>query len=193
MAGSAVALTLAGCQWSSPITTEKSYDPSDGVAAQVGALHMNNLIIIADRQGGPGNLVGLAINGSGQPAQITAAAVSEQAAAPSAALTVPANGSQQFSEKGGRATSIPAVQVAPGAMMQVLLQTNLGQTVVEVPVLPAEGYYEGYGPTAAATPAPTSAPTQSGPAPTQTDAPTATPSVAPTETATATPSAAPTS
>ncbi len=166
MAGSVVALALSACQWSSPITSMKSYDPSDGVSTQVGALHLNNLIVISEKQGSPGNLVGLAMNLTQQPAEVSVATVTDsQAGTASAKLQVPAGGTAQFTDGAGKATTLPAVQAPPGAMVQLLVQTNLGQTVVDVPVLPASGYYAKYGPAgAAASATPTSAPATPAPA-----------------------------
>ncbi|NYD99736.1 hypothetical protein BJY21_000921 [Kineosphaera limosa] len=186
--GSAMVLSLSACQWNSEITSMKQYDPADGVSAQLGNLHLNNLIVISDAEGGQGNVVGLAINGTDAPAQVQVSAVNAgQAGAAGAPLEVAAHSSQQLTEpEGGRATSIPTVQVPPGAMMQLLVQTNLGQTVVDVPVLPPEGYYVGYGPaggaaTSPATPAPGGTATPE-PAPTQAPAPepTQTPAETPT-------------
>lgn len=162
-------LTLSACQWNSEITTMKQYDPADGVSATLGNLRVNNLIVIADQKGGPGKVLGLAINGTDQPAQVAVSAVDAAQGGPAAAqLQVPAHSSQQLTEPdGGRATSIPTVQVPPGAMMQLLVQTNMGQTVVDVPVLPPQGYYQGFAgsggsatPSAPASPAqPTASPT----------------------------------
>lgn len=188
VAGSALALTVSGCQYTSEITTMKTYDPGDGVSAQIGALHVNDLLVIAQQQGGPGNVVGLAINGSGQPERISVSTVQagqQGGGSGAAAVDVPANGTAQLTSGSGQALSVPAVQVPPGAMVQLLVRSNTGQTVVDVPVLPAQGYYANYGPAGGGS-SPTASPTQS-PAQSPTQAPNQSPTQQPAPTATASP------
>lgn len=182
VAGSALALTVSGCQYTSEITTMKTYDPGDGVSAQIGALHVNDLLVISQQQGGPGNVLGLAINGSGQPERISVSTVEagqQGGGSGAAAVDVPANGTAQLTSGSGQALSVPAVQVPPGAMVQLLVRSNTGQTVVDAPVLPAEGYYANYGP-AGGGGSPTASPTQS-PAQSPTQSPTQAPNASPTQ------------
>ena len=157
VAGSALAVTLSACQWTAPVTTMKTYDPGDGVSAHVGTVSLTNLLVVAGQEGGPGNVLGYASNNSDKPAQVAVSTVEAgQQGGGAAPVQVPARGTQQLTApQGGAATSLPAVQAKPGAMIQLLVRTDSGQTVVDVPVLAPEGYYEQLGPNGGGTAAPT--------------------------------------
>lgn len=147
VAGSALALTLSACQWTAPITSMKTYEPGDGVSAQVGSVKVNNLLVVASRQGGPGTVLGRASNTGDQPAQVAVSTVEAgQQGGAGTPVQVPAHGTTELTQaQGSTATTLPSVQVPPGSLVQLLVRTEGGQTVVEVPVLAAEGYYQGYG------------------------------------------------
>lgn len=147
VAGSTLALTLSACQWTAPITTMKSYDPGDGVSAQVGPLKVNNLMVVAEQQGGPGTVLGVASNSGDQPVQVAVSTVEAgQQGDAGTPVQVPAYGMQELTQaQGSTATTLPSVQAPPGTLVQLLVRTQSGQTVVEVPVLAPAGYYQGYG------------------------------------------------
>lgn len=173
--GIVAALALSGCQWTSPITTAKQYDPSDGVSGTIGDVRLDNVLVISDAKGAPGNVVGLVNNGTAEPAQVSVSTLDagQQGGAPSAPIAVPAGAAAQLTPPPGqgKALTLAAVPAPPGASMQLLVRTQAGQTVLDVPILPAQGPYKGYAP-AGATTTPT-APAESG-------APTAEPTTAPT-------------
>lgn len=138
----------------------KTYDPADGVSAQVGPVKVNNLLVIAGQRGGPGTVLGLATNSGDQPEQVAVSTVEAgQQGGAGTPVQVPARGVQELTQaQGSTATTLPAVQAPPGTLVQLLVRTSSGQTVVEVPVLAAEGYYQDFAPGAgtAAPTAPTS-------------------------------------
>lgn len=158
------AVTLSACQWTSPVVTMKSYDPADGVSTQIGSLHLNNVLVISNSKGGPGNVVGLAVNGAAAPAQISVSTLEAgQSGGTGAQISVPANGTAQLTPAQDKALALPSVDVPPGAAVQLLIRTGGGQAVLDVPVLPAEGVYAKLGPAGA--PKPTAAAPTTAPAP----------------------------
>ena len=147
LAGSTLALALSACQWTAPITSMKTYDPGEGVSAQVGTLKVNNLVVVTERQGGPGTVLGMASNTGNEPVQVAVSTVEAgQQGGSGSTIKVPAHGTQALTEAQGKvATTVPAVKQAPGTMVQLLVRTDAGQTVVDVPVMAQQGDYAGFG------------------------------------------------
>ncbi len=136
----------------------KSYDPADGVSTQIGTLHLNNVLVVSNAKGGPGNVLGMAVNGSGQPAQVSVSTLEAgQSGAAGPQITVPANSTAQLSPATDKALTLPSIDVPPGAAVQLLIRTGGGQAVLDVPVLPASGVYEKLGPGGVPMPQPTPA------------------------------------
>lgn len=166
-------LALAGCQWTSPVTTEMSYDPADGVSGQVGDLQLHNVLVISDAKGGPGNVVGLASNSGAQPLQISVSTLEAgQSGGPGGQVLVPANSAAQLTPSSAKALTVPSIGVPPGANVQLLVRTGAGQTVLDVPVLPGEGFYKTFAPESApSAPAKGAQPTATAQPPTATATP----------------------
>lgn len=169
---SVAALALAGCQWSAPLQTQRPYEPADGTSTTVGDVQVNNILVVAEKKGEPGTLVGLGVNGAAQPIEVSFL-VGDGSARPPMSITIPAGGSKQISEVGdGAKTTVTAVPVDPGALIDLTVSTSgAGSNVIRVPVVQADGYYKGYAggsatptPTMSITGSPTSSPTK---APTQ--------------------------
>lgn len=141
---SIAALALAGCQWTSPLQTERSYEPGDGTSTTVGDVQVNNVLVVAATKGGPGTLVGMGVNRAAQPVEVSFQA--EGSAVSPMSMTIPPGGSQQISEAGdGAKTTVAAVPVEPGALLDLTISTaGAGSNVLRVPVVPATGYYEDY-------------------------------------------------
>lgn len=145
------AVSLAGCQWTSTVQTDRPYIPADGAQANVGQVQLRNVLVVADRQGGEGNVYGLAVNSSTTPVD-----VSVSGAEGNASFQVPPQGSMQFSTEQAKMT-LPQVQGAPGSLVPLRVQTSAGAVEVQAPVLAPEGYYQTLAPTGQGT-APTDIP-----------------------------------
>ncbi len=171
----AATLTLGACQWTSTIQTDRQYVPADGWEANVGPLELRNVLVVAEKQGGPGNVVGYAVNSSDQPVDVSVAG-----AQGGAKIVVPARGSAQLTQANGPATTLAKVDAAPGAYTNVRIETSVGGTDIQAPVLPATEYYKTLAPTGgAAQPTGSAPPAATG---TQEPAPTTTATPAPTAT-----------
>jgi hypothetical protein len=168
-----VALGTTGCNLIQPQATRNHYDPSDGVAVNVGDLDLRNLIIISD-DGELGSLVLSGINTSKLDATVT---VQYQADGKIHKETFALPYSEQPTSFGGRDEPkivLHNIGTEPGAMMQIFFSygsvTGAGTLV---PVLSsAQPEYAGLAPEPEVTSVPTS-----------TASPTATPTPSPTATA----------
>lgn len=145
-----VGLTLAGCQWTSPIQTQKQYDPADGRQVSLGGVEVDNLLVVADKKGGEGTLVGLGVNNTNQPVKVTF----QVAGAQPASIDIKPLSSQQVSEpNGGRTTKVPNVPVAPGALVDVTVNsTGVGSQNLQIPVVAPYGVYGAYSKSGTMTP-----------------------------------------
>ncbi len=140
------AVALSGCQTQSPIQTDAAYQAADGVPVDLGAVQVRNLVIVADRKGGPGTISAAVLNRSGQGARIT---FSDQGSSP-VTTTVPSYSEKLLSETDQ--VVLPTVSAAPGGVVQLQVRTaQSGTSVVAVPVLPPELYYKTLAPSASPT------------------------------------------
>ncbi|MBX3195442.1 MAG: DNA modification methylase [Microbacteriaceae bacterium] len=64
------ALGLAGCNFITPQATLEHYDPSDGVSAEIGDLHVLNALVLTE-DGESGNLVMTVLNSGDDDAELT--------------------------------------------------------------------------------------------------------------------------
>lgn len=141
------AVVLAGCQWTSPIQTQTQYEPADGSTVRMSGVQVNNLLIVADKQGGQGTLVGMAVNDTDRPVQVSVSLASGQ----SAKLDVPARGTKRFSDpQGGAPTTMPNIPQPPGALVDATVQAaGVGSAATRLPILapyPPYGDYSESGP-----------------------------------------------
>lgn len=65
-----VALTLAGCSYVNPITTQQNYAPSDGFQAQLGDVAGLNLLVVTTAEGEDAVLIGTLVNEGGEDATV---------------------------------------------------------------------------------------------------------------------------
>jgi hypothetical protein len=146
LAAAAAALGLSGCQLTNPLQTEQPYTPADGVAVDLSQVQIRDLVVVAEKKGGPGTLSGSVVNRGGQQARVSFAG--EGGA--SAELQVPAYSTERLS--GTSPVTLSTVNAEPGgvATLQVTTQ-GAGTNIVQVPVVAAQGYYQTLAPTAAPT------------------------------------------
>lgn len=132
------ALTLSGCFYLSPDEVT-SYNASDGIAVNVGPVHLSNLLVITSAKGAQGHVSGTATNPTQQPVQLTVTPTGGGATT----VTVPAATAVRLDgQPSGNTTAtagpvnIAAVGAEPGANTQVTFATQAGGSVpVSVPVV----------------------------------------------------------
>lgn len=146
-------LLATGCAVFSPIQTDYAYIPADGVDLSIPGLTFRNLVVVADEEGGPGTLVGQAVNETAQAIDVTFALEGS-----SGTSTSIASYSDDAISLGSTPVTIGPVPEPPGSMMPLLVTTQeAGQNVVVVPVLPSTRYYDQFAPSSS--PSPTPSPT----------------------------------
>jgi hypothetical protein len=146
------ALALSACQTQSPVQTDTTYQPADGVAVDLGPVQLRDLVVISAGKDKPGVLSASVSNTSADAQRLAFALPQGQ---PVYAET------KAFSEERLSDTSqvqLPSVPVNPGDVVTLTVQSPAAPAaVVVVPVLPATGYYSTLAPTAAPTSASTTA------------------------------------
>ena len=135
MTGSALLLT--GCQIISPRQTDVMYAAADGVALDVGDVQLRNLVVVADTKGGPGTLSAAVANNGTEPVELMFATSATSETSVPVEVGTPLN----LSVDGPKVT-LPAVDAAPGDIVVVQVgDGKSGAAPVNVPVVPASGYY----------------------------------------------------
>jgi len=140
----------------SPTQTQRSYAPADGVPVSVGPVQARDLVLVAAQKDAAGVLSGAVINTGDQPVTVSFM-TREQAESP--AGTSGGGPSIQLNAREQKRLSqvLDRVPVIPGAMTGVVLVTDKGRALVNVPVLPPQGYYATLTPSAAPSGSPTPA------------------------------------
>ncbi len=128
--GAAIAFVAAGCTAFSPIATEQSYNASDGVTIESGAVILNNALFISD-DGELARFVGRFTNKSSE-AQTVNIQIGSGTTATSAQVSVKAQSSYDLTDS----AIVSNLGALPGATVPVYIQagTATGQQV-ETPVL----------------------------------------------------------
>jgi hypothetical protein len=150
-------LALSGCQAMSPIRTDVPFQPADGVAVDLGDVHIRDLVVIASAKGEVGTLSGLVVNKGTEPVTITFATGTADGSGPAAQANIPAGEAARLSGvEGTTPVTLPSIDAAPGDMIRMTVSTPAsGASQLSVPVLPPTGYYA----TIAPAPVPTTSPT----------------------------------
>ncbi|WP_154402099.1 hypothetical protein [Ornithinimicrobium cavernae] len=143
----AAALTLSGCQISSPVTTDMNYDPADGVSVDAGQVAVRDLLVVSEGNGAPGTVSGLVVNNTSEPTEVTVTlGTGAEAVALQPTLSVAPGQSLRLDGQGpdgsGTPVQVPAVEVSPGGSLQLVVQTSQGEADSGLaPVLLPEGPY----------------------------------------------------
>jgi|APMI01.1.fsa_nt_gi hypothetical protein len=136
----AATVALSACSFLSPQTTEKPYNPADGVAAEIGDVSARNLAIVAEAKGGPGALTGAVVNTGSGIARVSFAP--KEGTAPS--TTIPVGSRAVVEIKDVTFASVPS---APGTITDIYIITEKdGKQLVSVPIVSAEGVYKNLAP-----------------------------------------------
>ncbi|MGL5851092.1 MAG: hypothetical protein ACRCZD_09960 [Phycicoccus sp.] len=133
-------LLLAGCAAFSPVQTTENYIPADGVPLSIPGLELRNLAVVAEAEGGPGVVVGQAVNDSADAVDVSFS-VGEDGKPVTAVVPPGAGGALS---DGTDNVGLAAVPAPPGALVELVVTTEqAGQNLVEVPVLAPAGDYAG--------------------------------------------------
>jgi hypothetical protein len=144
------ALALSACQTQSPVQTDVTYNPADGVPVDLGAVQLRDVVVVSTGKGEPGVISGLVSNTSGQAERVSFSLAN---AAP-VYTTAPAHSEQPLSN--GTQVQLPSVPAEPGSLVKLNVQSpGVPSVVVDVPVLPPAQYYSTLSPTSAPTSAAT--------------------------------------
>lgn len=122
----------------SPAQTTKSYDAADGTNTTIGALQLQNVLIVTSAKGETGKLQGIAAN-NGESAMKLVISTGKK----NTTLTIPAETAVRLDGKRSADTkstvspvSVPSVAAAPGESQKVIFSTKAsGATQVQVPVM----------------------------------------------------------
>ncbi len=146
----AASLGLSGCATFSPVQTTIDYNPADGVPVGLGAVKIENLLVVAPAKDGPGTVSASVVNPTSKAVAI---AFTDATSGATATFEVPAFTTSQVSGD-SKLVELGKVSGAPGAIITMDVSSAVsGTTQVVVPVLDAQHYYQTLQPTAAPTPA----------------------------------------
>ena len=166
--GAAILAVLAGCNFITPVSTLKHYDPSDGISTKIGDIDIVNALVVSD-DGVDGNLLFTAVNNASADAVLN---VQYQAGTAKKQLTlrVPGDMSVRFGFGSDGQLLLTGIGAHAGSLLPIYFQYGSAQGAqLMVPVL--NGSLGSYS-TLTPTPLPT-------PTPTETLSPTPTPSTTP--------------
>ena len=184
--GVAVAALASGCMVFNPVQTDVPYQPADGISAEVGNLAVRDLLLV----GGDGQAAvvsGGVVNLGDEPIRVQFVPQEQAGSGGGSEVEVGPRQQVNLADKG---LQLGGVTAKPGTLVPVAVTAQPGgTTIVDVPVLAAQGPYATLtpapaAPTATATSTPTSEPTATT---TATGTATATPTTTPTETPTSSP------
>jgi hypothetical protein len=144
--GAALLVGTSGCALVSTQATTIQYSPADGVnVPDSGPIQVRNALIIAEEEGGPGNLVAAIVNPTGESATLTIE-LGEGSAAQSETVRVPARTTISLGNPDGddEALQFDEIDAPPGATIPVYFQSGDAEGVLqEVPILGADLDYYG--------------------------------------------------
>lgn len=147
-----VALGTSGCNLIQPQATTKSYDASDGVSLAVGAVNLQNLIVISDN----GELASLMLTGVNTTGRDQTLTINYVAAGVAHTVTqvIPSSDLRGTTWGGKGDAQILLTQIAtkPGSMMELSFAADGAKGSTLVPVLSTDQpEYNGLGPVLPAT------------------------------------------
>lgn len=132
-------LLATSCGTFSPTTTTSTYEVTDGVAAHLGDVDADNILVVG-KQGSAGVVSGALVNRGTQTVTVT---VSTEGAAAPVAVPVPPGTLVKLGGQGSEAVVVVAeLKAAAGTLMPVQFSSPPGGViVVRAPVLPPDLEY----------------------------------------------------
>jgi hypothetical protein len=142
--GAAVLLGTTGCAMISTQATTLPYSPGDGVnIPESGPLAVRNVLIVAEEEGGEGNLVAAVVNPTDE-AHTLNIELGEGAAAQSLTVRVPARETVSLGSPDEPPLPLDEVDGPPGSTVPMYFQSGEAEGVLfQVPVLDGELDYYG--------------------------------------------------
>ena len=136
----ATAAVLSGCQVMSPIQTTVAYQPANGVAVDLGAVQIRDLVVVSRAKGEVGTLSGMVVNTGTEPVTISFAAGANGG---SVMAQAPSDSQTRLSGVAGTTpVTLPSIDAAPGDIVRLTVSTPAGgASEVSVPVLLPDGIY----------------------------------------------------
>lgn len=145
-----MALSLSACQVTSPITTDLSYEASDGVNVQAEGVSVDGVAIISQGEGAAGILTGAAVNETDTALTVTIAISTEAGPVdlepavelgPNELLRLDGLTDGEFNNP----VTVDTVETIAGGLADVEFTTSTGAIAsTQVPVLLPEGPYAIY-------------------------------------------------
>ena len=136
----ATAAVLSGCQVMSPIQTTVAYQPANGVAVDLGAVQIRDLVVVSRAKGEVGTLSGMVVNTGTEPVTISFAAGANGG---SVMAQAPSDSQTRLSGVAGTTpVTLPSIDAAAGGIVRLTVSTPVGgASEVSVPVLLPDGIY----------------------------------------------------
>ncbi|WP_308796988.1 DNA modification methylase [Agromyces silvae] len=126
-----IVVGASGCSMITYQATTEVYDPSDGVAANVGDLSLRNILVIMEEGADEGNLIFTVAN-SAEAAELTA----EPASGDSVVLEVGSREQIVLGTGDEDALLLEGIDTMPGAMLDIYFHADGAEGVeIRVPVL----------------------------------------------------------
>ncbi len=129
-ATAALALTMSGCAFTSPISSQLDYAPSDGARVVLSPdnsdVRVENVMILTAAEGEPAQVFGIIANDTGEDATVTVAIEGE-----SAEVDVPARG---FTDLSAELSPYEGLNLIPGATAEAAF-TYRGTVTHSIPIL----------------------------------------------------------
>ncbi|MFC3687143.1 hypothetical protein [Aquipuribacter hungaricus] len=152
LAVTSAGLLLSGCSLNAPNTAIQPYAPADGLQAELGEVLVRNMLVVSEGEGEPGLLVGALVN-RGQEDVTVSLEVGETSVEVDVPVGVSvALGTEQDRPDGeigsiaSEVVEIDEVEPASGGNLELTVTAPAGSAVLQVPVLPPTGAYDGYAP-----------------------------------------------
>lgn len=127
-----LALLVAGCSATNPITTSENYAASDGVRVELGEAVLTNLLVLTAAEGSEGTVLGAVSNNGQDDLELT---LTLEGSADEARIDLPA-GATVLLGPDEEEVVLDSVPAPPGALVAVsVVSDRSGAVTVRVPVL----------------------------------------------------------
>lgn len=124
-------VALAGCSATNAITTDRNYDPSDGLGIVLGEVELTNVLVLTAAEGEAGTVLGAATNRGTNPVDLSIG-LGDGA---DTVVALPAGGTVTLGPD-AETVGLESVPAPPGALVTLYLETAAGGSVtLDVPVL----------------------------------------------------------
>ncbi|WP_345762022.1 hypothetical protein [Diaminobutyricibacter sp. McL0608] len=130
--GATIALSLAGCDFFVPQTTETTVETSDGVSGQTGKVFVGNAVLVTGEEGQLSNLVVTLVNEDFVDHDVS---IQDVAAGAARLVIVPAGSTVQLGTPDNQKVLFVTVDSPPGSLHPLTFMTTNSPLHLAVPVL----------------------------------------------------------